>query len=139
MHQQKQMPRLEKHMTPMPHSIGKDQPLKTALSMMREYRIRHLPVQEGGKLIGVLSDRDLKLASSFDHPEELTVEEVMTPDPYTVPPQTPLDEVIVEMAEHKYGCVLIQQENGKLVGIFTATDGLRVLADLLKAHYKSRI
>ncbi len=40
------------------------------------------------------------------------------------------------MAEHKHGSAIVQQENGKVVGIFTAIDGLRVLADVLKEHYK---
>lgn len=132
----KQMPQIQKYMTPMPHTIGKDISLHTALSMMREHRIRHLPVQEGGKLIGILTDRDLKLASSFKESQSLETEEVMTPDPYTVHPETPVDRVALEMAEHKYGCAIIQQENGKVVGIFTATDGLRVLGEMLGSFYK---
>ena len=131
------MPKIEKVMTTLPHSIGKDIPLNKALDMMREHRIRHLPVQDGGKLIGVLTDRDIKLASSFTHGGELKVEEAMTPEPYTVTPQTPLDHVVAEMAEHKYGCAVVQQENGKVVGIFTATDGMRVLNDVLKSSYRA--
>lgn len=132
----KQMPQIQKYMTAMPHTIGKDIPLKTALTMMREHRIRHLPVQDGGKLIGVLTDRDLKLASSLAEAQNLRVEEVMTPDPYTAAPETPLDHVAFEMAEHKYGCAIIQQGNGKVVGIFTAVDGLRVLGETLSSFYK---
>lgn len=132
----KQMPQIQKHMTTLPHTIGKDIPISQALSMMREHRIRHLPVQEAGKLMGILTDRDLKLASSFGDPQKLTVEEVMTPDPYTVRPEAQVDQVVLEMAEHKYGCAIIQQENGKVVGIFTATDGLRVLGEMLGSFYK---
>lgn len=132
----KQMPKVEKVMTTMPHTIGKDIPLAKALDMMRIHRIRHLPVQEGGKLVGVLTDRDLKLATSFTGADELSVEDAMTPDPYSVPPQTPLDHVTGTMAEFKYGCAIIQQENGKVVGIFTATDALRFLTDDMKEHYR---
>lgn len=132
----KQMPKIQKHMTPMPHTIGKDIPLKAALNMMREHRIRHLPVQDAGKLVGVLTDRDVKLASSFEQAETLSVEEVMSPDPYTVDPEISLDNVVLEMAEHKYGCAIIQQGNGKVVGIFTAVDGLRVLGEILRGNYK---
>ena len=49
----KQIPKIDKYMTPMPHTIGYDIPLKTALEMMRNHGIRHLPVQKGGKLVGV--------------------------------------------------------------------------------------
>lgn len=123
-------------MTMMPHTVGRDIPIKTALGMMREFSIRHLPVQEGGKLVGILTDRDLKLAASFQGAANLTVEEVMTPDPFTVDPDSSLDRVVTEMAEHKYGCAIIQQSNGKLVGIFTASDALRVLAEILQENYK---
>jgi acetoin utilization protein AcuB len=132
----KAMPMIQKFMTPMPHTVGRDIPIKTAVTMMREHRIRHLPVQDGGKLIGVLTDRDIKLAASFEGSADLVAEEVMTPDPYTVAPETPADVVAKEMAEHKWGCAIVQQSNGKVVGIFTAVDGMRVLAEMLDANYK---
>lgn len=132
----KQIPMIDKYMTVMPHTINNTMPIKTAMEMMREHRIRHLPVQNAGKLMGVLTDRDIKLASSFTGAAELTVEDVMTPDPYIAKPHTPLDQIVFEMAEHKYGCAVIQQENGKVVGIFTATDGLRVLGEILQTNYK---
>ena len=132
----KTIPQIQKFMTPMPHSVGVKIPLSTAHTLMREHGIRHLPVQEAGKLVGVLTDRDIKLAGSFRGAGELLVEDVMTPEPFTVAPQTPVDHVVSEMARHKYGCVLIQQDNGKLVGIFTATDALRVLEELLHQNYR---
>ena len=120
----------------MPHTIAQDMTAKMALSMMREFHIRHLPVENGGKLVGLVSDRDIKFASSFAHDKELTVDEIMTPDPYTVLPQTSVDDVVMNMAEHRYGCAIVKQENGKVVGIFTATDGLRVLGEVLKGNFK---
>lgn len=133
----KHMPPIQKFMTVVPQTIGKDIELKVALSMMRQHRIRHLPVQEGGKLVGILTDRDVKLAASFPEASSLTVADVMTPDPYTVSPDTALDRVVLEMAEHKYGCAVIRQDNGKVVGIFTTTDGMRVLGETLRANYKA--
>jgi acetoin utilization protein AcuB len=132
----KAMPTIQKFMTPFPHSVRRDQPIQFAVEMMREHRIRHLPVQEGGKLLGVLTDRDIKLASSFKDSEKLTAEDVMTPDPYTVGPEAPADQVAAEMAAHKYGCAIVQQQNGKVVGIFTAVDGMRVLGEMLGSHYR---
>jgi acetoin utilization protein AcuB len=105
--------------------------------MMREHQFRHLPVQDGGKLVGVLTDRDVKLAASFAESNKLTVEDVMTPDPYTTTPHASLQDVVLEMAEHKYGCAIVKQENGKVVGIFTATDGLRVLGEILEQNYRA--
>ncbi len=133
----KQIPKIEKYMTAMPQTIGKDIPIERAFDLMRTHRIRHLPVQEAGKLVGVLTDRDIKLASSFANSTSMCVEDVMTPEPYTVKPQTPIDTVVMEMAEHKYGCAIVVQENGKVVGIFTAVDGLRVLSEILQQNYRS--
>lgn len=134
----KTIPSIQKYMTMMPHTIGGDQPLKTAVSLMREHKIRHLPVQVGGNLVGVLTDRDVKLASSFGDASKLTVEDVMTPDPYTIGIDAAMDLTVFEMAEHKYGCAIITQTNGKVVGIFTATDGLRVLGEVLQKNYTAR-
>jgi acetoin utilization protein AcuB len=133
----KQMPRIDKVMTPMPHTVGAEIPVRTALELMREHRIRHLPVLAGGKLVGVLTDRDIKLATSFQGASALTVEDVMTPEPFCIAPQTPLDHVTEAMAEHKYGCAIVCQENGKVVGIFTAIDALMFLKDIMREHYKA--
>lgn len=130
------MPLIQKVMTTMPHTVGADIPLKSAKAMMSEYHIRHLPVLEGGKLVGILTERDIHLASSFQGAAEMKVDNVMMPMTYTVRPETPLNTVVTEMAEHKYGSAVVQQENGKVVGIFTAVDGLRVLSDVLREHYK---
>lgn len=133
----KQMPQIQKLMTTLPHTIGKDIPLNIAANLMREHRIRHLPVQEVGKLVGVLTDRDVKLATAFADPKSMKVEDVMTPDPYVARPEAPLNKVVLEMAEHKYGCAIVQQDNGKVVGIFTAIDALRAFSDTLSMFYKS--
>ena len=132
----KQMPMVEKVMTAMPHTIGRKLPVKKALELMRENRIRHLPVLEASDLVGIITDRDIKLASSFQGAGELTVEDVMTPEPFSVLPSASLDQVVDEMAEHKYGCAIVRQSNGKVVGIFTAVDGFRFLSTIMKEHYK---
>jgi len=121
------------YMTANPHTIGKGIPIKKALEMMREYRIRHLPVQDAGKLVGILTDRDLKLASSFEGAWDFRSEDIMTPDAYAVSPDAPLSKVVEEMAEHKYGSVIVQEPQGKVVGIFTSVDALKVLSELLAA------
>jgi len=113
-------------MTKMPHTIGPEQKIQKAIEMMNEHGFRHLPVQIGGKLVGILTDRDLKLASTFEGALDYPVEEVMIPDPYFVEPETQLSEVVGQMAEHKYGAAVVAKD-GHVVGIFTAIDALRVL------------
>ncbi|MEW5851875.1 MAG: CBS domain-containing protein [Myxococcota bacterium] len=125
---------VETVMTPSPHSIGKDQTMAKAHEVMRQYRIRHLPVLEAGQIIGVVTERDLHLMETLPDvkPEEVQVEDAMTSDPYIVDPATPVEEVALAMAEHKYGCAVVMKD-GKLKGIFTTVDALRALAALIRA------
>jgi CBS domain-containing protein len=83
----------------------------------------------------MITDRDIKLASSFQGSAELKVEDVMNPDAYAISPDADLHEVVAEMAERKLGSAVVQ-DNKKVVGIFTANDGLRVLSEILKQNYR---
>ena len=125
-------PTIRKFMTPNPHTIGQEQTLAVAHRMMRENRVRHLPVLEGGKLVGVLSQRDLHLIETLRDvdQETTTVEEAMTMDVYVTNPNTPLEEAARLMAEHKYGSAVVV-DRGKIAGVFTTVDALLALAQLL--------
>jgi acetoin utilization protein AcuB len=115
-------------MTPAPHSIGRDQSLAVAHERMRSSGVRHLPVLAGGKLVGILSQRDVLLVETLRDvdPAKCAVEDAMSSDVYVVPPDTPLEEVARDMADRKYGCALIT-EGAHVVGIFTTVDALRAL------------
>lgn len=129
----KSIPRVQKYMSTAPHSIGRAQPLRVAHAMMHEHHIRHLPVLEGGRLVGILTERDVGLITSMMDASErdTTVEEAMTTDVYAVSPEALLDEVASEMAERKYGSAVVLQ-NQKVVGIFTTVDACRALSELLR-------
>lgn len=131
------IPPVEKFMTTSPHSVGVDQPLSRAHAMMREHHIRHLPVLSGGRLMGVVSERDLHIMETIAgvDPRSVEVGEAMSTVVYAVPPGTPLDEVAREMAEHRYGCVVVM-ENEKVVGMFTTVDLARALAELLHTRLR---
>jgi acetoin utilization protein AcuB len=134
----KPIPTVQKYMSPAPHSIGPDQPLAVAHKMMSEHHFRHLPVLLGGRLVGMLTQRDLSLIETLRDvdPRKVTVEEAMSAAPYSVRPDTPLDEVVAEMAQHKYGSAVVMQ-NDKLVGVFTTVDVCRAMAELLKGRLAS--
>jgi acetoin utilization protein AcuB len=131
----KPIPTVQKYMSTAPHSIGPDQPLSVAHRMMREHQFRHLPVLHGGTLVGMLTDRDLHLIETLRDvdPQKVTVEEAMSANPYSVPPDAPLDEVVDAMAEHKYGSAVVMQNN-KVVGMFTTVDCCRALGELLRGR-----
>jgi acetoin utilization protein AcuB len=118
------------HMTAAPVSIQCDADLCSAVMLMQEHAIRHLPVLDGDRLVGVVSERDLGVIESLvpDDWERIGVAEAMTPSPFAVAAETPLAEVAKTMADRKYGCVVITDPAGALLGLFTTTDALHVLA-----------
>lgn len=128
----KAIPAIQKYMTTSPHAIGSDQPLALAHSTMKKHDIRHLPVLNGGVLVGMLTARDISLIETLRDVDvqKVTVEDAMSTSIYAVTPETPLDQVVSSMAEHKYGSAVVMQNN-HVVGIFTTVDACRALAELL--------
>jgi acetoin utilization protein AcuB len=124
---------IRKYMSHEPYTIGQDQPLSVAHEVMRQHNVRHLPVLAGGKLVGVLSQRDLHLIETLREvdPATTTVDEAMTGDVYITGPDAPLDEVASHMAEHKYGSTVVV-DRGKVIGLFTTVDALTALSALAK-------
>jgi len=134
----KQIPPVKAVMTPFPHCIDNDEPLSAARAMMDEHGIRHLPVMQDGRLGGVLTDRDLRLAAAPalapTRPDPLRVHEVTPHDAYVVELNEPLDVVVLHMARHRIDCALVVK-HGRLVGIFTMTDACRGLGGLLRSLF----
>lgn len=128
----KAIPTIQKYMTTSPHTIGVEQTLAHAHAVLREHGIRHLPVLHGGRLIGMLTERDLALVEGLKDvdPKSVRVEDAMSQEIYSVSPEAPLDEVVGEMASKKYGSAVVMQ-NSKVVGIFTTVDVCTAFAELL--------
>lgn len=124
---------VQQHMTLSPQVVSSGQTLAQAHQIMREQNIRHLPVVDDGRLVGVVSQRDLYLLETLQgvDPGAETVEEAMSPEPFAVSPDAPLDEVALTMAKHKYGSAVVVDQ-GVVVGLFTTVDALRALAALLR-------
>jgi len=116
-------------MTAAPHTIGRDQKLTRAHDLMRQYGLRHLPVLEGGQLVGVLSQRDLYFDESIAGVDVQmdTVAEAMTSEVFTAAPGDLVANVARAMGEHKYGCAVVV-DRGHVVGIFTTSDVCALLA-----------
>ena len=111
-----------------------------ALALCTEERIRHLPVLEGERLVGIVSDRDLRSAApALGDPgrasalAKIRVSEVMTRDVVSARPDDPIEEAANRMRERRIGCLPVVEDE-RLVGILTSSDVMEALAQLIGAH-----
>lgn len=131
----KAIPQIRKYMTTCPLHIEADSTLSEVHAIMRENHIRHLPITENQRLVGIISERDLHLIETLKDvdPKQVTAREAMSQHVYSVEPEASLYDVASSMASHKFGSAVIVQ-NSKIVGIFTTVDALQALADLLQTR-----
>jgi acetoin utilization protein AcuB len=122
-------------MTTEPCTVAEDLTLADAEDRMQSNNIRHLLVAKEGRIVGLLSSRDVSFASGWKHvnSRKLTVSDAMSPKVFTCRPTDPLEDVALEMESHRYGCAVVI-ENDVAVGIFTTTDALRALRQALLGH-----
>lgn len=122
-------------------TLDPEQTLRDAINLLRSKRIRHLPVVEGQKLVGIVTDRDVKKATpsvlagvgrdEYDSSLlTIKVAQMMTREPITVPRQSALKAAVEIFINRKVGALPVVEE-GHLVGILTEIDILRVAYDLL--------
>jgi acetoin utilization protein AcuB len=123
-------------------TVEADTPFLEARLILKERRIRHLAVVERGKLVGVVTDRDLKEAApsgatTLDVYEvnylllKMTVRDLIKKDPITVKPTNSVEKAALLMHDYKIGCLPVVDEAGILVGMITETDLLAVMVEIL--------
>lgn len=120
-------------MTALPDTINAELRVSDALDRMYNDNLRHLPVvNDDGGLVGMITTRDVALSSSLygRDPEETPVSEIMTRRPFSVSKETPLDEVALIMERDRLGSTIVT-DGVKPVGIFTTTDGMRAIRQLM--------
>ena len=129
------------YMTPDPQTLDVQSTLLDAALLLRRAELRHIPILENDRLVGVLTDRDVgRFAPSMLVPlspqeynrvfEETPVGKVMTRNPLSISPEAPLAEAVNLLYNQKLGCLPVL-EQGRLIGIITVSDMLRVLYDQL--------
>lgn len=122
-------------------TIAQDETLREALAIFQRHHIRTLPVLDEDRLVGILSDRDVKRATpspvsgasmeEYNRVVDTTrVSQIMTRNPYCVTPSTPLRDAVKALHDTKHGAIPVV-DGGTLVGLVTATDMLGYLLTLL--------
>jgi CBS domain-containing protein len=122
-------------MTSCPICVSPHDDVQIAHRLFAEHGIRHLPVVHGGKLVGLLCERDLQVAELFAGKRRMTVEVVMA-IPYVVSAKTRLREVAAQMSERREDAAVVV-DNDRLLGVFTTADALRAIASSTARSTKS--
>lgn len=130
--------------------IGPDTTVPAAIALMRQHNIRHLPVEENGRLVGMISRGDLREASitasiNADQYElhfllnKLTVARLMSRKVYTVTPHAFVVHAAELMTDNKIAGLPVVDEKGAVIGIVTESDLLRMLVDKLRQAEESTL
>lgn len=125
-------------MTPFPYFVDTDNEVGEIERLMGEHHIHHIPVQQNGRVVGVVSERDLyHLGDRFlpiKDRARIRARDIMADDPYIVAFDTPLNEVALEMAKRHAGSAIVLHHE-KLAGILSATDICRILAEIFESEF----
>ncbi len=125
-----------KRMTRNPRTVTPDDTLSAAAAIMREHRFNHLPVVEGERLVGILSDTDLRNASleSSEGPGgNRPVREAMRTQVWSLTPEDSLEDALLIISQQKFGALPVL-DGDRLVGIITKMDLLRAFIDILDVN-----
>lgn len=125
---------IEQVMTHTPVTIGPETTIAEARAMLSRFGIHHLPVVEGDKPRTLVTERDLGVAEAIffrtkDTPAAHAVRLLDNGRVHNVDVETPLQTVLLEMCHDRVDAVLVNDRTGRLVGIFTAVDACRLLAE----------
>jgi len=129
---------IEEFTTVDPVTVSPDTKVDDVVALFREYGFRHLPVVENNRVVGIISDRDILLARPMGVTGVITAKEVMTKDPYSVRIDASLEEIALELSSRKFSSVMVYGMDDKFCGIFTATDALNALVEVLRGQFDGR-
>ncbi len=126
---------VEEYTTPDPVTSIENATIDDLSHLMKTHGIRHIPILSKNRVVGIVSERDIKVATGLSLPEKRQVlaSDIMAKDPVTVSSQDGLDTVAFEMSKQKIGSVIVNDENEKFLGIFTATDALNALIEIVRS------
>ncbi|MBK7890646.1 MAG: CBS domain-containing protein [Bdellovibrionales bacterium] len=125
---------VEEFTSPNPITASESSSIEELRQIMDANGIRHIPIVNHEKVVGIISDRDLRVVAGLRLADKkmITASDLMVRDPLTVSSEMPLDEVAFEMSTRKVGSVIVNDENDELLGIFTVTDALNALIEIAR-------
>jgi acetoin utilization protein AcuB len=124
---------VEEFTTPDPLTASEDTSAEDLAGLMTQHGVRHIPILKADQVIGIVSERDLKVVAGLVLKEKNQVRagDIMARDPVTVSSMATLDEVAFEMSTRKIGSVIVN-DGDKFLGIFTVTDALNALIEITR-------
>lgn len=122
--------KVEEFTSPYVISISSEDTLDTALSLMQENGIRHLPVIRDGDVLGMVSERDVLTHMGKVWDKVMHVEDIMNSDILSVNANDNLGDVAFALSSQKKGSAVVLDDEGKVYGIFTTTDALNALVEI---------
>jgi acetoin utilization protein AcuB len=128
---------VEEFTSPSVITIQSSANLDRAQELMQEHGIRHLPVVEKTKVLGVISERDLCTHAGKNWEKMLQVSDIMITDILSVYANDNLGEVAFQLSDQKKGSAIVLDSDGNLYGIFTTTDALNALVEIVYPVGKS--
>ena len=126
-------------------TIDVNDSMNDAIKLLKKHNIKMLPVMEKGKLVGIITDRDLKRASASDATtmeihellyliSKIKIKDIMTKNPVTVPPDYTIEETAEVLLKHKISGVPVVDHYGMVVGVITQNDIFRIIISLTGAE-----
>lgn len=127
----KDTPYIQTLMTKLPHSVGASAKISKASELMKTHKCSHLPVLDGGTIVGLISKHDIEKVEKLKDYGNIAVSEIMTDEPVVVEPNTSVGKTIKMMLDKKINSVIVHGTADQSWGIFTSTDALKYLVDIL--------
>ena len=128
---------VQEYTSPLDLTATEDMKVSEVYQRMQANGFRHVPVLNGKKLVGILSDRDISLVLKIDNLSEINVKDIMVADPYCAYASSSIVDVAFNMAKRKIGSALILNDDGELEGIFTSTDALNALIEITRGEIQT--
>ncbi len=125
---------VEEFTTPGPEFASPEGSLDSILALMQQHQIHHVPCVTEGKIEGIVSDRDIYKALCESGNGQDAVQNYMTREVFTVRATDPIYQVALEMSKKRINSAIVLDEEDNIYGIFTSTDALNALVEILRGE-----